>query len=100
MSPSLASWGLFAVSVFGLWLTGQNPRWGWWFALANQFLMWLPWAIWAGQPGLAAQSFVFAALYARNLHRWRNGTLSTEAVAADSGPHAREEPRPREELAA
>ncbi len=77
MTTTMASWGLFTVSVFGLWLSGQNPRWGWRFALVNQFAMWLPWAIWARQPGLVAQSRVFAALYARNLYRWRNGTLAT-----------------------
>lgn len=79
MSASSATWVLFAVSVFGLWLTGQHPRAGWRFALVNQILLWLPWAIWARQPGLIAQALVFAAIYARNLHRWRYGTMALSA---------------------
>jgi hypothetical protein len=90
MSPENATWGLLIVSVFGVWLTGQRPIWGWRFALVNQILVWLPWAIWAQQPGLIAQGILFTLIYARNLYRWRHGTMTPQS------PEANTEPMPRQ----
>lgn len=72
MSLNTWSWLLTAVSVFGLWLTGRNPRAGWVFAVLVQQL-WLTWALITDQWGFAVQSVAFSAMYARNLWRWRSG---------------------------
>lgn len=82
MSLNAWSWLLFVVSAFGLWLTGQNPRRGWWFAIANQLALWIVYAVVTRQWGLVANSVVFIAIYARNLWRWRG----TEMVPAASRP--------------
>lgn len=70
-----ATWVLFAVSVIGLWVSGSSPKIGWWLALINQLALWLPYAAWTQQSGLVATSLVFAALYSRNLWRWRDTSM-------------------------
>lgn len=69
------SWVLFAVGCFGLWLSGYNPKLGWWFSIANQILAWLPYSIATQQWGMAAMSLVFTGLYSRNLWRWRHSEM-------------------------
>lgn len=72
MSLAVWSWVLTVVSIFGVWLTGRNPRAGWIFAVFNQQI-WLTWALATGQWGFAVQSVAFSLVYARNLWRWRDG---------------------------
>jgi len=66
------SWMLTVVSIFGLWLSGRNPRAGWVFAACNQ-QVWLAYAMTTDQWGFAIQSVAFTIMYVRNLMRWRNG---------------------------
>lgn len=75
-----ASWLLFAVSVLGLWISGSSPKAGWWFALFNQLALWLVYAAWTQQWVLVATSLAFAALYARNLWRWRSTPMPRPAA--------------------
>ena len=76
MSLNAWSWLLFAVSTFGLWLSGQNPVWGWRFAAVNQLIVWVPYGVLTGQWGTVAMSAVFTGLYLRNLRRWRGTDLT------------------------
>lgn len=79
MIEQAATWLLFVVSVLGLWISGSSPKTGWWFALLNQLALWLVYAAWTRQWGLVATSLVFAALYARNLWKWRNTPMPRPA---------------------
>ncbi len=90
MSQNAWSWALFAVSVFGLWLTGQSPKAGWWFAIANQGI-WGAYATLTRQWGLIAMSAVFVAIYARNLWRWRHTPMQPRRYGRQAGLDA---PRP------
>jgi hypothetical protein len=70
MSPATWSWIAAAVSVVGLWISGQNPRAGWAFGIACQAI-WVTYGLSTSQPGMIALSVAFVALYSRNLWRWR-----------------------------
>lgn len=89
MTTTAWSWLLFAVSAFGLWLTGRHLRAGWWFAIINQVAVWGPYAIITHQPGLVANSAVFVLIYANNLRKWRHSAATPKtAAASDQRPAA------------
>lgn len=70
MSP--AAWSLLtaAVSIAGLWISGQNPRAGWVYGIAAQ-AVWVASAVFTGRPGDILLSAAFVVIYGRNLLRWR-----------------------------
>lgn len=69
---SIAAWSWLAagVSVLGLWISGINPRAGWWYGLAAQ-VVWTAYGTATTQPGMLALSVAFVIIYSRNLRRWR-----------------------------
>jgi hypothetical protein len=86
MTTTIGSWALFAVSAFGLWLTGRHLKAGWWFAISNQILMWAPYSLLTHQYGLVANSAVFVAIYAHNLWRWRHSVATAAGARPDRAP--------------
>lgn len=77
MSAAAWSWFAAAVSVLGLWLSGQNPRVGWIYGLGSQGV-WITYGITTHQPGMLALSGAFLMLYGRNLLRWRGTRFKRE----------------------
>lgn len=75
MSAAVWSWIAAAVSIAGLWIGGQNPRWGWVYGIAAQ-VVWVTYGLATSQPGMIALSAAFVALYTRNLVRWRGTRFS------------------------
>lgn len=69
MSPFLWSWIAAAVSIFGCWIGGRNPKWGWGYGIAAQGV-WIAYGLLTNQPGMLALSFVLIAMDVYNLHRW------------------------------
>lgn len=88
-SPALWSFVPAAVSVGGLWLSGRNPKAGWWYGLASQLTVWTVYPLLTGQPGLLAMSAVFACLYVFNLWKWRG-------ISMPRPPHRRTRLRARD----
>lgn len=84
MSAEVWSWVAAAASIVGLWLSGQNPRWGWAYGIACQGI-WTAYGLATGQSGMLALSAVFVVMYSRNLWRWR-GTRFERANAAKAAP--------------
>lgn len=77
------AWSLvtFAVSAFGLWLSGRNVKHGWAYGIASQVL-WATEGLATGRPGDIALSVVFVGMYVRNLRRWRHSSGRPEPVPA------------------
>ncbi len=82
MSAAYWSWIAAGVSIAGLWISGQNPRWGWAFGIATQGV-WIAYGLATDQPGMLALSAAFITLYGRNLWRWRH-TAFRRATAAEA----------------
>lgn len=70
MSAVTWSWLAAAVSVAGLWISGINPRVGWFYGIASQ-AVWVTYGMATEQWGMIALSFAFVVLYLRNIRRWR-----------------------------
>jgi hypothetical protein len=75
MGANTWSWIAAAASVVGLWLSGQNPKVGWFYGIACQAI-WVAYGLSTHQNGMVALSIAFVALYSRNLMRWRGAHFS------------------------
>lgn len=63
-------WGLSAVTLLGVWITGLKRREGWLVGLGAEGL-WALWSVLYREWGSLVSAGVFAAIYARNWWLWR-----------------------------
>lgn len=70
MIPVWWSLLLTAVGLAGLWLAGQDNRWGWAVGLGAQ-LLWIAYAVTTSQWGFLLSAGAYGFVYARNLRRAR-----------------------------
>lgn len=82
MSPSTWSFIAAGVSIAGLWISGNSPRWGWAYGIAAQ-VVWVAYGLATDQPGMLLLSAAFVGIYGRNLWRWRH-TRFQRATAAQA----------------
>lgn len=92
MSPAVWTWFLFAISVFGAWLSGRSPRAGWIYNIMIQTLAWGPYAFLTNQPGLVGMSIVFVLLSAWSLWRWRGTPFIPATQRSLNPPGGRQHP--------
>lgn len=66
----LWSWILSAVSLAGLWTTGNKKRYGWLISLGSEGL-WFAYAVVTSQYGFMVMGVAFSVVHMRNWRKWK-----------------------------